>query len=199
MAHILENNLPPYVVINNPSSAKKEVLRTPTEMITFPLDEETREVIQHLEAKFDQEENCGGLAAPQIGYSKRVLILAAEADEDLKKYRPDFLDTLPKSIWINPSWTALTTDKTIDWEACFSVEGLAGRVSRFTEISYEAWTPEGEKIEGKAKGFLARLIQHETDHLNGILYIDHVPEEELMTREQVRKIREEELASRRES
>lgn len=191
MTQVFENNLPSYVVINNSSSKKKEVLRTPTEMITFPLDKETRKVIQHLEAKFDQEENCAGLAAPQIGYSKRVLILAAEADEDLKKYRPDFSDTLPKSIWINPSWKSLTVDKTVDWEACFSVEGFAGRISRFTKISYEAWTPEGEKIEGKARGFLARLIQHEIDHLNGILYIDHIPEEELVTHEEARKMREE--------
>lgn len=182
--------LPSYVVVNDPSSENKEVLRRPTELLTFPLDEETREVLRSLEAKFDQEENCAGLAAPQIGYNKRALILCVEEDEDLKKHRPDLSDTLPKSIWINPSYKPLSSDKVVDWEACFSVDNLAGRIPRFTEIEYEAWTPEGKKIEGIAKGYLARLIQHEIDHLNGILFIDHIPEEELVTFEELRRMRE---------
>lgn len=183
--------LPSYVVINDPYSENKEVLRVPTELVKFPLDAETRKVISDLEAKFDEEENCAGLAAPQIGYHKRILVLEVEEDEDLKKFRPDLSDTLEKAVWINPSYTPLSSDKTLDWEACFSVDNLVGRVARFTEIAYEAWTPGGEKIKGKAQGFLARLIQHETDHLNGILFIDHVPEDELITREEFRQMREE--------
>ena len=124
------------------------------------------------------------MAAPQLGFHKRVLILEAEADEEVKKHRPDFSDTLPKSIWVNPSYKPLTEDKTEDWEACFSVENLVGRVKRFTEISYDAWTPEGEKVEGTANGFLARLIQHEIDHLDGILFTDRV-EGECITREEL--------------
>ena len=115
-----------------------------------------------------------GLAAPQIGYSYRIIILAAEEDEEIKKFRPDFSDTLPKSIWINPSFTPLSSEKTTDWEACFSVANLVARVPRFTEIAYEAWTSDGQKVQGTARGFLARLIQHEIDHLNGILFIDHL-------------------------
>lgn len=182
------NSLPQYVVINDPSSKKKEVLRKPAEKVTFPLDKETQTIIHHLEAKFDQEENCAGLAAPQIGYGKRIIILAVEEDEELKKFRPDFSDVLPKSIWINPSFTPLSSKKTTDWETCFSVNGLAGRIPRSTTIAYEAWTPEGQKIQGKANGFLARLIQHEIDHLNGKLFIDHIPEKELVTREELEKI-----------
>lgn len=178
MTQLFKKKLPPYSVINDPSSQNKEVLRTPTPLVNFPLDEETREIIRQLEEKFDGEENCGGLAAPQIGYSKRVIILAAD-DEELKKYRKDFTDMLPKSIWVNPSFKPASKKKTTDWEACFSVDGLKGKVSRFTEITYDAWTPEGERVTGRAKGFLARLIQHEIDHLNGILFIDHVPEDEL--------------------
>ena len=181
------NFLPQYVVINDPSCKKKEVLRKPAEEVTFPLDKTTQEIIRQLEVKFDREENCAGLAAPQIGYGKRIIILAVEEDEELKKFRPDLSDALSKSIWINPSFTPISSKKTTDWEACFSVDDLAGRVSRFTKIAYEAWTPEGKKIEGKAKGFLARLIQHEIDHLNGKLFIDYVPEEELVPREEVRK------------
>ncbi|MBI2706999.1 MAG: peptide deformylase [Proteobacteria bacterium] len=180
--------LPVYVVINDPACPNKEVLTTPAEEVTFPLDAKTREMMRLLEAKFDQEDNCAGLAAPQVGYNKRILVLEAEEDEELQKRRPDFTDTLPKTIWINPSWTPLSEEKFIDWEACFSVKDLAARVARFTEISYEAWTPEGKKITGKAHGLLARIIQHETDHLNGTLFIDHVPEDEVMTLEEARKI-----------
>jgi len=187
--------LPEYVVINDPVSENKEVLRVPAEKVTFPLDSKTLEVLSHLQEKFDQEDNCAGLAAPQIGYGQRIIIIALEEDEDLKKLRPDFTDTIEKSIWINPTWKPLSLDTTTDWEACFSVADRVGRVSRFTEVSYEAWTPEGEKIEGIAHGFLARLIQHEIDHLNGKLYIDYVPEEDLLTREEFKKLRDEEKES----
>ncbi len=182
--------LPDYVVINDPLAENTDVLRIPTELVQFPLDEATRTVIRHLEAKFDQTENCGGLAAPQIGYSKRIIILAVEDDEELKKYRPDLSDTLPKSIWINPSYSPLSSDKTLDWEACFSVDNLSARIPRYTHISYEAWTPEGEKVSGTAKGYLARLIQHEIDHVDGKLFIDLVPEEEWVTWDEMRKMRD---------
>lgn len=183
----LKSDLPPYVVANDPTSINKDVLREPAGKVAFPLDSRTRDIIDQLQAKFDQEDNCAGLAAPQIGYGQRIIILAAEEDEEVKKFRPDLTDTLPKSIWINPVWEPLSSDKTTDWEACFSVADRVGKVSRFTEISYEAWTPEGEKIKGKACGFLARLIQHEIDHLDGKLYIDYVPETELLTREEFMK------------
>lgn len=188
----LTTQLPKYVVINDERSENKAVLRTPAKKVSFPLDAKTQEIIHNLQKKFDQEENCAGLAAPQIGYDHSIIILAIDDDEDIKKFRPDLTDTLPKSIWINPFWAPLTSEKTEDWEACFSVADRVGRVSRFTEISYEAWIPSGEKIEGKARGFLARLIQHEIDHLNGKLFIDYVPEGELLTREEFNRLREEE-------
>lgn len=178
-------DLPDYVVINDPKSKNKDILRTMTEDVKFPLDEETLHVIEHLQAKYDGEENCAGLAAPQIGYSKRILILEVPDDEELKKFRTDLIDTLPKSVWINPSYTPLTDEKRADWEACFSVDNLAAEVPRYTEVAYEAWTPEGKHIQGKARGFLARLVQHEIDHLNGVLFIDRVPEEEWISRDEL--------------
>lgn len=184
--------LPDYVVINDPTAKNKDVLRIPATKVSFPLDEKTHQVISHLSEKYDQEDNCAGLAAPQIGYGYCIIILAVEDDEDIKRFRPDLTDTLSKSVWINPSYKPLTSETRTDWEACFSVGDRVGRVARFTEISYEAWTPEGQKIEGAARGFLARLIQHEIDHLNGTLFIDHVSEEELLTREEFMKIRNEE-------
>ena len=188
-----KTSLPPYVVINDPLSTNTDVLRTPAKKVIFPLDSKTQQVISHLQEKFYQEDNCAGLAAPQIGYDQCIIILAVEEDEEIKKFRPDLTDTLPPSLWINPVWAPLSSETTTDWEACFSVSDRIGRVSRFTKISYEAWNLEGEKIEGIAHGFLARLIQHEVDHLNGKLYIDYVPEGKLLTREEFYKLREKDI------
>lgn len=186
---LLEDELPDYLIINDSSCENRDVLRKSAEEVSFPLDDATLKIAHHLESKFDQEENCAGLAAPQIGYSKRMIILEVTDDEEIKKFRTDLTDTLPKSIWVNPTWTALTDEQTSDWEACFSVGEVAGSVPRYKEISYKAWTLTGKKVEGKAKGFLARLIQHETDHINGKLFIDHIPEEELVLRGQLNKKR----------
>lgn len=191
----MSSSLPPYVDINDPHSKNKEVLRNPAKKISFPLDEETQKILQDLQEKFEKEENCVGLAAPQIGYGVSMFIFEVEMDKELKKFRLDLTDTIPKSIWINPSWTPLTSEMAFDWESCFSVADtdLVGRVPRFTKIAYEAWTPEGEKVEGIAHGFLARAIQHEVDHLNGKLFIDYVAEEDLLTREKFIQLREEEF------
>lgn len=183
-------SLPDYVDINNPNAKNKDVLRTPAKKVTFPLDVQTRKILEDLVAKFDQEENCAGLAAPQIGYNCAMFIFEVEADEELMKYRTDLSDSMPRALWINPSWKPLTSETRTDWEGCFSVGNRVGRVARYTEIAYEAWTPEGEKIEGIAHGFLARVIQHETDHLNGKLFIDYVQEEDLFTREEFMKMQE---------
>lgn len=184
---LLPTPLPDYVVINDLTSQKRDILRLPAKEVTFPLNDEVREALYCLEAKFDQQESVFGIAAPQIGYCQRIIVFALEEEEDLKNFYPDLTDTLPKSIWINPSFKPLSLEQTSDWEACFSVKDLVGNIPRFTEISYEAWTPEGKKVQGNAKGLLARIIQHEIDHVNGKLFIDYVREEELITRDELRK------------
>lgn len=95
-------NLPNYVSIKDPSEYS-DILRKPAEEIKFPLSEEDKEILQILEAKFDAEENCAGLAAPQIGFTKRAIVFAIEATEELKRWRPDLTEGMPKSVWINPS------------------------------------------------------------------------------------------------
>ncbi len=180
----------PYVVINDPRCTQKAVLREPAKFVDFPLSPAIQAIIKELEARFDAEENCAGLAAPQIGYNQRIIVFAVLDDPILKKFRPDLTDTMPKSIWLNPSYTPSSDQKHIDWEGCFSVNDLAAQVARFREVFYEAFTVEGKKIQGKAKGCLARLIQHEIDHLNGKLFIDYVSEEELISREALSKLRE---------
>lgn len=178
--------LPDYVVINDPLCLNRKVLTTPTERVKFPLDKETWEIIYQLEAKFDQEDNMAGLAANQIGFNKQIFIFEVPDEDWLDKLGPDFAERMPKSIWINPSYKPLSDKMLEDWEGCFSVHDFVGCVPRYKSIAYEAWTPSGKKIQGTANGYLARVIQHEVGHLNGELFIDLVPEEELITRDEYR-------------
>lgn len=174
-------DLPSYVVINDPASLNKDVLRQPAETVTFPLSQENKNIVAMLAKKFDEEENCAGLAATQIGFNKRIIIFAVHNDPELKKWRQDLNDTMKRTIWINPTYEPIGEEKNEDYEGCFSVHDLAGPVARFKAIRYTAYTPEGQFVEGTAQGFLARLIQHEVDHLNGKLFIDYVPEEKLFS------------------
>lgn len=180
-----------YTVINDPNCLNRHVLRERAQTVLFPLTPEIEAIAKELEEKFDQEENCAGLAAPQIGYNQRIIVFAVDDDPNLKKYRPDLTDTISKSIWFNPTYYPVMESKHIDWEACFSVDDIAAKVARYTEVHYEAYTREGQKITGKAKGFLARLIQHEIDHLNGKLFIDYVPEAEWSSKKKLRAERDE--------
>ncbi len=181
--------LPNYVVVNLEKNQNPEILRQVAKSLIFPLSEEDLIDIQILEAKFDGEENCAGLSAPQIGISKKVMIFAAPDNPDLKKFRPDFTQSMDKAIWINPSYQPIGKDMHEDYEGCFSVENVAGLVNRHKKIRYRAQSISGEFIEGDAEGFLARIIQHETDHLNGKLFIDLVPKDKLMTLDEYRKMR----------
>lgn len=188
-------NLPSYVVINDSKENRHEVLRKPAEPLSFPLSEEDKEVIQILTQKFDQEQNCAGLAAPQIGFSKQVIIFELLEDPKLRKWRPDMMDLMPKTVWINPSYEPVGNEKHSDYEGCFSVMDVTGPVDRFKTVRYTAYTPDGTYVEGVARGFLARIIQHEIDHLQGRCFIDYVPPRELLPIEEYREKRRKTMES----
>jgi peptide deformylase len=106
-----------------------------------------------------------GLAAPQIGVSGRVVIFGVEANP---RY-PD-VEPVPTTVLINPVIEFLT-DRTEDgWEGCLSVPGMRGLVRRVTRLRYTGFDQRGAKIDRVAEGFHARVVQHECDHLDGILY-----------------------------
>ena len=106
-----------------------------------------------------------GLAAPQIGISKRVVIFGVEANP-----RYPHVEPVPRTVLINPSIEVLSDDKESGWEGCLSVPGMRGLVPRYTKIRYTGFDPLGHSIEREASGFHARVVQHEVDHLDGILY-----------------------------
>jgi peptide deformylase len=189
--------LPSYVVLDKSKGINPKILRTPSERVAFPLSKENQEILRILEAKFDAEENCAGLAAPQIGFSKAMIVFAAPEDPELKKWRPDLEQTMPKTIWINPSYEPIGEEVSTDGEACFSVADIAGHVQRYTKIRYHAFLPDGRPVTGEATGFLARIIQHETDHINGVLFVDRT--DDLWSLEEYRRMRAEAMKNTEEN
>jgi len=111
------------------------------------------------------EKNGAGLAAPQIGAALRVVLFGVH---DNPRY-PDAED-VPQTVLINPVITILDNAVEYDWEGCLSLPGLRGYVPRFKRIQYTGSDERGHLIEREAEGFHARVVQHECDHLDGILY-----------------------------
>lgn len=116
---------------------------------------------------FETMEAAGGvgLAAPQIGVNLRLVIFGFERSE---RY-PD-APAVPQTILLNPELKPLSDALEDGWEGCLSVPGLRGVVARHTELAYAGYDPRGQRIERVASGFHARVVQHECDHLDGILY-----------------------------
>jgi len=110
-------------------------------------------------------QNGAGLAAPQIGVGLRVVIFGFESNERYPDAEP-----VPYTELVNARITPLTPALEDGWEGCLSVPGLRGVVPRFTSVRYEGFDPQGRPIAREATGFHARVVQHECDHLDGILY-----------------------------
>lgn len=105
---------------------------------------------------------------------------------------------MPKTLWVNPSYEPVSNEMHEDYEGCFSVADLGGRVKRFKRIKYTAYLIDGTKVEGIAEGFLARIIQHEIDHIRGVLFIDKVTDGKVFSLSEYRRLRDEEMNKRSE-
>ena len=120
-----------------------------------------------IEDMFDtmQAEDGAGLAAPQIGVSQRVVIFGFDNN-------PRYPDSsaVPRTVLINPVITPIDNQKEEGWEGCLSVPGMRGVVSRYTHIRYTGFDASGTPLAVMAEGFHARVVQHECDHLDGIIY-----------------------------
>lgn len=109
--------------------------------------------------------NGAGLAAPQIGASLRVVIFGFEANPRYPDVAP-----VPTTVLINPVLEPLGEEREEGWEGCLSVPGLRGLVSRYRRLRYRGVDARGAEIDRTVEGFHARVVQHECDHLDGILY-----------------------------
>ncbi len=110
--------------------------------------------------------NGAGLAAPQIGEDWQVVIFGSGAPNPRYPEAPP----VPRTVLLNPRITPLGDAEEEGWEGCLSVPGLRGVVPRWARIRYEGFDPQGRPIEREAEGFHARVVQHECDHLIGMLY-----------------------------
>jgi peptide deformylase len=108
-----------------------------------------------------------GLAAPQIHEALRIFVAALDDGED------DDEEAEPLAL-INPEITVVGSDIVEDWEGCLSIPDVRGRVPRAREIKVRAYDRKGDRIELRAHDFSARVIQHETDHLDGVLFFDRM-------------------------
>ena len=127
---------------------------------TAELDQIIQDMIETMEAN-----DGAGLAAPQIGLSMQLVIFGFQKNE-----RYPEAESVPFTILINPKIKPLGDEKENGWEGCLSVPGLRGVVPRYKKINYQGYDQFGKKINRDAEGFHARVVQHECDHLLGILY-----------------------------
>ena len=119
--------------------------------------QDMRDTMAHLDG--------AGLAAPQIGVDLRVVIFGGASNP---RY-PD-APAVPDTILINPELVALSVEEQEGWEGCLSVPGLRGWVPRWQHLRYAGYDASGQRFERTVEGFHARVVQHECDHLDGILY-----------------------------
>ena len=112
-----------------------------------------------------------GLAGPQVHESIRLFVAGVDDEER----------TMPPVVIINPEITPIGSDVEEDWEGCLSIPDIRGRVLRATDIKIRALDRRGKPISMTADGFPARVIQHETDHLDGVLFFDRMTSFESLT------------------
>ena len=127
-----------------------------------------------------------GLAAPQIHESVRLFVAGIPARtgddaEDGDDDEDDDDEDMPLIALINPEITPVGREVVEDWEGCLSIPDIRGRVPRARSIVVKGYDRNGKRVEIKAQGFNARVIQHETDHLNGVLFFDRMKSFETLT------------------
>ena len=142
-----------------------DVLRKPAELVTT-FDDALQKLIDDM-IETMVEYHGVGLAAPQIHESLRIFVAALDAAEE------GAAEAEPLAL-INPEITVIGDETVEDWEGCLSIPEIRGRVPRARQIEVKAYDRRGKKISIKAGGFTARVIQHEADHLDGVLFFDRM-------------------------
>ena len=145
------------------------VLRKKSAEVPSPLDKKSHETVQTLIDSFLARDDASGLAAPQIGISKRIIAFRVKGfDEGGKIKSPDDFEVL-----INPRITQARGEKVTMTEGCLSCPEIQVEISRFPEIKVRALNAKGEKISKRYLDYVARVVQHEVDHLDGKLIVDY--------------------------
>ncbi len=157
------------------------VLKRVAQPIDDPGAPEVRRLVNDM---LDTLEDIGGtgLAAPQVHVPRRLVLFfvsseRAERENERENGREDGEDgedeedeEVPLTVLVNPTIEPLTEETVVSWESCLSLPDLAGRVPRYKAVRYRGLDLRGEEIVREARGFHARVVQHECDHLDGVLY-----------------------------
>lgn len=141
--------------------------------------QELHEIIQAMTKALLREDDGVAIAAPQIGLPLRLFVVAEKAYEEKAKWKP--------LVFINPTITKLSKKKAEMQEGCLSVRWIYGKTHRSVSATIEAYDEQGNKFSYGASGLIAHIFQHETDHLDGILFIDHGFDLEEFTEEEIRE------------
>ena len=130
------------------------------------------------------EENGMGIAAPQVSTSKRIIILSPKPN-----VRYPYAPSMEPTAMINPEMIWSSSEMHKDWEGCLTIPGIRGLVPRHRTIQVRYQTREGVQMETEYDGFLARVFQHEVDHLDGVVFLDRVETaHDLVTEQEWQKI-----------
>ena len=144
-----------------------------------------RKILQEMSASLNSQGDGVAIAAPQIGYSVRIFVVSSkifstgfleQSASQIDDIRNNLAEKVADVIFINPKISKLSRDKEWLSEGCLSVRPLYGKTFRSKKATVTAYDENGNKFTRGASGLLAQIFQHETDHLNGILFIDHAKE-----------------------
>lgn len=135
------------------------------------INREILDIIEDLKATLEFGTGLG-IATPQIGVNKRIIVVGAKKENI--KYND--AEEIPITAMINPIWKKISEDTDIQYEGCMSVPVIRGKVERYKNIELTYFNENGEKIVRQVNGFFARLVQHECDHLDGIVFLEKVKE-----------------------
>ncbi len=133
------------------------------------INEDIIDIIEDLKSTLEFGTGLG-IAAPQIGVDKRIIVVGAKKENI--KYND--AEEIPIIAMINPTWKKLSEDTDVQYEGCMSVPSIRGKVERYKNIELTYYNENGEKIIKQLNGFFARLVQHECDHLDGIVFLEKV-------------------------
>lgn len=145
-----------------------EVLRLQADKIKNVNSSETIKLINALLDTLASTQGVG-ISAPQISISKRIIVVASRPSS-----RYPHAPMMEPTVMINPSFNPLTEEIEKDWEGCLSIPGIRALVPRYTDIEITYTNIENKQVTQKLTGFVARIFQHEFDHLQGIVYLDRV-------------------------
>lgn len=135
------------------------------------INHEILEEIEDLKETLNFTEGFG-IAAPQAGIDRRIVII--QVNKERCTYKD--CEEVPTTVMINPTWRKLSKETESEFEGCLSVPSIRGKVERYTNIEVTYYNEKGEKVIKQVKGFTARDIQHECDHLDGIVFLEKVKE-----------------------